>query len=415
MSTERRHIDSLLVHGHEESPSESGATLPPVVLSTAFASESAEQAQAIFLGQEQGHVYSRLSNPTVDRFERRITEICDGAGALAVASGMSAVAMSLLGLLRAGDEIIASRYLFGGSYTFFDQTLRDLGITTHFVDPRCVQAAESLVGPQTKALFLEAIANPAMVVPDFKAFRGMCDRTGVPLIVDVTLLTPYLFDAQALGADIAIFSASKFFAGAASSMGGIILDTGRFPWHQSERFDFTEYRRAGQGAYLAKLSKRLMADIGPCLAPMNAFMFLTGLETLALRMERHCDNAQTIAEFLAEHPRVKDVQFPGLAGHPAHELCKRQFRGRFGSVLSFTLADKAACFRVLNRLRLLKLVTNLGDTRTLVTHPASTIYSTFWKGDQEQVGVTENLIRLSAGIENSGDLLADLDQALAQG
>ena len=405
------HLDTTLVHGSGREGAY-GATLPPVTYSTAYDHATAEEMEAIFAGKAQGLVYSRLQNPTVAALEQRIALACGAAGALAVASGMSAISLTLQALLRQGDSVLASPNLFGGTYTLLARTLPEFGITTQFIDPADPASAEAHIGPGTRAVFLEAIANPAMVVPDFAAWRRLCDRHGLVLLVDATLLTPVLFDAEKLGADVAFFSASKFLAGASSIVGGLMVDTGRCPWHERNLPALADYKREGQAALLTKLRKRLMADVGPTLSPMNAFLILTGLESLPLRFERQCANALAAARYLAEHPRVTAVRYPGLPDHPAHALSAAQFRGGFGSLLSFTLADKAACFRFLNRLELVQRVINLGDTRSLANHPASTIYGTFWKHEQEAAGVPDTLIRFSLGIEHPADLLADLEQAL---
>lgn len=407
------HLDTTLVHGAAPEAGRSGPTLPPIAFSTAYDHGSAEQMAAAFAGESDAHVYSRLQNPTVEALEQRITEACGAAGTLALASGMSAVSLTLLSVLRSGDEVIASSYLFGGTYALFTRTLAELGITTHFVEPRDPAAAEALIGPRTRAVFLEAIANPAMIVPDFAAWRRLCDRHGLALVVDATLLTPVLYDAEALGADVAVFSTSKYLAGAASLVGGLVVDTGRCPWHERPAFGLGDYRQGRPTALLAKLRSTQMLSVGPCLSPMNAFLLLTGLESLPLRLERQCDNAEEAAAYLREHPKVRSVRYPGLQDHPDHALSREQFRGRFGSVLSFELADKAACFRFLNACRLVQRVVNLGDTRSMALHPASTIYGTFWKHQQEQVGVTDGMIRFSLGIEHPTDILADLEQALA--
>jgi O-acetylhomoserine (thiol)-lyase len=413
-----RQLETLLVHGGEDEPDCTGGTdsgrptLPPVVLSTAYAHRTAEEMEAVFAGQAAGHVYSRMSNPTVEALERRIAALCGAAGALALASGMSAIASALLALLRAGDELIAGRFLFGGTYTLLQRMLGDLGVVTHFIDPRCPEEAEARIGERTRGIFLEAIGNPAMSVPDFAAYRAIADRHGVPILVDATLLTPALTDPEPLGADLLFYSGSKFLAGAASAVGGLIVDPGRFPWQASPRFDLGDFRRHGQGALLAKLRRPLMAGVGPCLSPLNAFLLLTGLETLALRLERQCAQAERLAAWLTNHPKVRAVRYPGLPGDPGHALALRQFRGRAGAVLCFELADKASCFRFLNALRLVQRVTNLGDTRTLAVHPQSTIYGTFWLHEQELLGVTPEMVRISVGIEHLDDIVQDLARGL---
>ncbi len=411
-SKEDRKFETILIHGAVTRREEGGATLPPLHFSTAFEHESAEFMEEVFADQQEAPNYSRLQNPTVERLEQRITDVCRARGTLAVASGMSAISLGLTALLKPGDELVASRYLFGGTYTLFDRTMREMGIETRFFDPRHPEAAEELITSRSKALFLEAIANPAMVVPDFSAYRKICRAKGLPLLVDATLITPYLLDAGALGADLAFFSATKYIAGPACTVGGLIVDTGEFAWHKSDRFDFSDFKNAGEHAYLAKLRKRLMADIGPSLSVMNAFLLLLGLETLSLRMERQCRNAETVAAFLREHPRVIRVLFPGLPDDEFHRITGEQFKGNFGSVLSFRLDSKQSCFRFLNALGLVKRATNLGDTKSLALHPASTIFGGLWPREQELLGVTDDMIRFSTGLEDPADITADLEQAL---
>lgn len=406
------HLDTTLVHGKQNQNWEQGATLPPVVFSASFQQESAEAMADVFQGRQDGMIYSRLGNPTVDALEQRITDVCDARGTLALASGMSAVTLALLGFLKAGDELLASSLLFGGNYTLFTKTFKDLGITVHLVDPTRPGLAEGLVNERTKGVFLEAIANPAIVVPDFSTWRALCNKHGLVLVADATLLSPYLFDAEALGADVAVFSSTKYIAGPANTIGGLVVDTGHMDWLAADKLDFADYKQAGANAFLDKLRKRLMADVGPCLSPMTAFLLINGMETLGMRMERQCDNTQKLAEFLDNHPSVEEVLFPGLPKNPYHALAMRQFGGKAGSVFCFKLQDQAACFRFLNAMRLVRLATNMGDTKSLALHPASTIYSTFWKHEQEEAGVTENMIRFSVGIEHPDDLIADLAQAL---
>ncbi len=350
----------------------------------------------------------------MEALEQRVTEICGAAGTLALASGMSAIGLALLSLLRPGDEVIAGNCLFGGTYTLLSQTLAEQGVVTHFVNERDPAAAEARFNARTRAVFLEAIANPAMTVPPLPAWHSLCAERGVPLLLDATLLTPALWSAENAPADVVFFSASKFMAGAASSLAGLVVDTGRFPWHTHAERGLDAFRRKGQGAFIAKLRKQQMAAVGPALSPMTAFLLLTGLETLSLRLERQCANAERVAAWLAGQPQVRHVHYPGLSQHPDHALSRAQYGGRHGSVLSFEVADKPAAFRMLNACRLVRRVTNLGDTRTLAVHPASTIYGTLWPHEQLQLGVTPGMVRLSLGIEHAADLIADLEQALAQ-
>lgn len=409
---QRNSIQTRLIHGSAAAPELGGATLPPLVYSTAFAHESAEDMEAVFVDKQSGHLYSRLQNPTVQELEARITDACGARGTLALASGMSAITLGLLAMLKSGDRILSSRYLFGGSHTLFQRTLPELGIETDYFDPREPKAAEELISKDTKAVFLEAIANPAMVVPDFSLYRDLCTRHGIPLLVDASLLTPYLYDAEALGADVAFFSASKYLAGPASTVGGLIVDTGRFAWHEADKLDFGDFRKRGGMAYLTRLRKELMAGVGPALAPMNAFLLMLGLETLPLRLERQGENTRKVAEFLLEHPKVRKVLYPGLPGDEFYSLATRQFRGSGGAVMAFHLEGREQCFGFLNRLQLVKRAVNMGDTKSIALHPASTIYGTLWPVEREELGVTEDMIRFSVGLEDPEDVIFDLRRAL---
>ena len=406
-----RRLTTLLIHGKHSVRELHGETVPPVSFSAAFEHASAEDLEAVFAGKQEGFLYSRLQNPTVQLLEQRITEVCQGQGALAVATGMSAITLGLLGLAQAGDEIIAGNQLFGGTFTLLNRTLPALGITTHFVPPHSPEGLDGLVKPNTRAVLLEAIANPAMTVPDFAQWRAFCQRHNLPLLIDATLITPCRFDNSKLGAALAFFSSTKYIAGAASTMGGLVVDTGAYDWLANKSLPLADFRKFGPQAFLAKLRRQMMADIGPVLSPMAAFLQMTGLESLDLRFERQCQNAQEVARFLAQHPKVRQVLHPSLPAHPSHALAQAQY-GCFGGLMAFLLEDKAQCFRFLNALGLILRATNLGDSKTLALHPASTIYAGYWPHELEQVGVSESMIRLSVGLEDVRDLLEDLGQAL---
>jgi O-acetylhomoserine (thiol)-lyase len=406
-------MDTLLVHGRGE-PQPYGATLPPVVLSTAFGHASAEAMAAVFAHEQEGHAYSRISNPTVAALEERIAAVHQARGCVAVASGMSAVALVILTLARAGDQLVAGKHIFGGTYSLLHTTLAGLGISTTWVDARAGETVRQAITPRTRAVLVEAIGNPAMAVPDLDGIRAACADAGVPLLVDATLVTPLLLDTAATGTDVAIYSGSKFLAGAATTIGGLIVDTGRFPWGTGDRVNLGDYQRQGAQGFLNRLRQEMMIGIGPALSPQAAFLQIAGLETLGLRLERQCANAQAAAEWLRRQRPVVSVHYPGLADHPGHRLCGRYFRGKFGSVLSFSLASQAACFRFLNALRLVTRASNLGDTRSLALHPASTIYHGFWPAEREAIGVPDTLIRLSLGIEDLKDILADIEAALSE-
>ena len=413
-SNESYCLETRLIHGIAAPKNENGATITPIYYSTAFEHDSAESMERIFQGKEDGFVYTRLRNPTVAALESRFAAVCNARGVVAAASGMSAIALALLALLKSGDELIAGRFLHGSVYTLFDKSFRELGITVHFIDPRHPEEAAARFNDRTRAVFLEALANPAMVVPDIRAFSRLCREHGVPLIADATLLTPCAFDAAALGVSISVYSASKFLAGPATTLGGLIVDNGTYSWRDNPPPGWADLvKQHGESAFLAKLSKRMMMDYGPALAPMNAFLLLLGLETLSLRMERQNQTAERIAEFLNRHPIVREVLYAGLPGAPGHELAKAQFGGRFGSLIAFTLASRAACFSFLNALRLIRRSSNLGDTKSLAIHPASTLYAGYWPAELAAVGVGEEMIRLSVGLEAETDIISDLAQALA--
>jgi O-acetylhomoserine (thiol)-lyase len=406
------HPDTVLVHG-PRTPQPYRATLPPVVLSTAFEHPSAEDMEAVFAHGQDGYAYSRLSNPTVAALEERITAISEARGTVALASGMSAVALALLALVRSGDHLVAGKHIFGGSYTLLNETFSRLGIRTSWVDARNGDDVRRAITPQTRAVLVEAIANPAMAVPDFDAIRKHCNAAHIPLLVDATLVTPLWLDAEATGADVALYSSSKYLAGAATTIGGLIVDTGRFPWGEQGPVELGEYQRHGAQGYLNRIRRELLVGMGPTLSPQTAFLLIVGLETLGLRLERQWSTACRIAAWLQCQPGVSRVLYPGLPHDPDHERCRRYFRGRCGSVLSFTLSSKDACFRFLNALGLIQRAANLGDTRSLALHPASTIYYGFWPAQKDELGVPDTLIRLSVGIEDAEDLSADLAQALA--
>lgn len=404
---------TLLVHGLPQRHPH-GATLPPVTLSTAFEHASAEEMEAVFAHRQESFSYSRLGNPTVAALEERVTWISRARGTVAVASGMSAVAMALLALVRSGDHIVAGKHVFGGTYTLLDTTLNRLGISTTWADVWDGREVNRALRPETRAVFVEAIANPAMTIPDFDAIRTACASRRIALIVDATLLTPLLFDPETTGADVAVYSGSKFLAGAATTVGGLIVDTGRFDWVHDGPDTLGDFRQTGAQAYLSRIRQELMVGIGPCLSPQAAFLQIIGLETLELRMERQRSSAQRVAEWLEQHPSVRSVAYPGLPSHKHHNRCTRYFDGNASCVLSFALQSRDACFRFLNRLQLVRRASNLGDTQSLALHPASTIYQAFWPAQRDELGASETLIRLSVGIEDVEDILADLAAALLE-
>ncbi len=407
------HLDTRLLHGANEPDASTGATVPAIVQSAAFAYETAEGLEAVFAGRAPGYVYSRIANPTVAQFERRIAALEEGRGALACASGMAAISAAALGLAGAGDEIVSGNSVFGGTYSLFAKTLARLGIVTRFVEATDVSAYRRAITDRTRLIFVETIGNPKMDVPDLAAISAVAREHGVALVVDNTVTTPLLLQPKTLGADLVVHSTTKFINGHGNAIGGILVDTGTLDWsHPRYAHLQTLQKRVGGMAFLVYLRNRLVRDLGSGLSPFNAFLMSIGVESLGVRMERHCSNAQRVANFLSRHPRVIETRYPGLAIHSDHALAARQFQNRFGAVLTLRLADKAQCFRFINGLERARNLASLGDAKTLVIHPASTICRELDADERRAVGVTEDLIRMSVGIEHPDDILADLENGL---
>lgn len=402
-------LNTALLHPPKEKEP-CGATLTPIYQVSAFEHSSAEQLEKVFHNQSGGFAYTRISNPTVDAFEKKIAYIEKGIGAVACSSGMAAVSMALLNILESGDEIIASAGLFGGTIDLF-RDLEAFGIRTKFVAHITTEALAPLLTERTKAVFCEIIGNPALDVVDVKSVADLLHSHHIPLIADCTTATPYLVHAFDLGADIVVHSSSKYINGGGNAISGVIVDNGSFHWDETRYRGSAEYRKYGKFAYLAKLRNGLWRNMGACLSPMNAFLNLIGMETLGLRMERLCDNALALAQFLEHDGRVT-VNYPALASSPYAALVQSQFGGRGGAILTLRTGSKEKAFRFVNRLRYAAIATNIGDVRTLVIHPSSTIYAHSDTQQKEAAGVYDDLIRVSVGIEDVQDLIADFRQAI---
>jgi O-acetylhomoserine (thiol)-lyase len=420
-------FDTVALHGGFGGDPATNARAVPIYQTTSYLFDSAEHASKLFALEEFGNIYTRINNPTTDVLERRVAALEGGAGALAVASGQAAVTYSILNLAGAGDRVVSSASLYGGTYNAFSHTLPRFGIDVALVDLADPRAVDDAIGPNTKAVFAETIGNPKIDVLDIERIAGIAHAHGVPLIVDNTLATPYLLRPIEWGADIVVHSATKFVGGHGTAIGGIIVDGGKFDWTASGRFaDFVDpdpsyhgltYATAfGELAYIVKARVTLLRDLGAALSPFNAWLLLQGLETLGARIERHVANAQAVAEFLAAHPRVASVSYPGLPGDPAHERARRYLPAGAGSILTFRLrGDAEDAKRCIDRLKLFSLLANVGDAKSLVIHPASTTHQQLSPRERLRSGVDDATIRLSVGIENVRDILADLDQALAAG
>ncbi|HET7321346.1 MAG TPA: O-acetylhomoserine aminocarboxypropyltransferase/cysteine synthase family protein [Longimicrobiaceae bacterium] len=408
----------------ESADAATNARAVPIYATTSFVFNDAEHAADLFGLREFGNIYTRIMNPTTDVFERRIADLEGGVAAVATASGMSAITLAILNLARAGQNVVAVSSLYGGTHSLFKHTLPRLGIETKFVENDATAVAAA-IDEDTRAVFVETIGNPALDVPDLRALAEAAHAAGVPLVVDNTFATPILARPFEHGADIVVHAATKWLGGHGNSIAGVVVDGGTFDWAASERFRefFVDPDPSYHGlqfaptfgniAFAIRLRVSLLRDVGAALSPFNSFLILQGLETLHLRVQRHVDNALAVARFLEGHPAVKWVRYPGLESHPTHENAKRYLEGGFGGVLTFgVLGGDAEARRVIEGLKLFSHLANVGDAKSLVIHPWSTTHEQLSDEERSAAGVTEDLIRLSVGIEDASDLIDDLDQAL---
>lgn len=405
-------FDSLLVHGGLET-GPAGATTVPIVQSSSFAYESAEGLEDVFRGRTVGQVYTRLGNPTTEALERRLAILEGGGAAIATASGMAAITTAVLTILRAGDEILSSSSLFGGTFSLFRDTLSNYGITARFVDPLDLDGFKAAINERTRLVFVETIGNPKLDVPDVPALANIAHEAGIPIMVDSTVSTPYLASGAQLEADILAYSTSKYINGTGTTIGGAIIDRGVFDWNSPKFPHFEPFHKKYRAfAFTARARKLVHKDVGACAAPFNSYLLTEGIQTLALRMDRHCSSALELAQFLMDHPKVAWVSYPGLKDSPQHAVASRLYGGRYGGLLTFGTGDKASAFKVINRLKLARNLANIGDAKTLVIHPASTICADYNAEEKALMGVTEDLIRVSVGIEDCRDIIEDFKQAL---
>lgn len=418
-------FETLSLHaGQETADSATNARAVPIYQTTSYVFDSPEHAANLFGLKQFGNIYTRIMNPTHDAFERRIAALEGGIGALAAASGQAAETMAILNIAEAGDEIVSSTSLYGGTYNLFRYTLPKLGIKVHFVDGREPENFRAAINEHTKAIYAETVGNPRLDTLDIRAVADIAHANGLPLIIDNTVPTPYLVQPLKHGADIVVHSATKFIGGHGTAIGGVIVDGGTFDWAASGRFPMlTEpdpsyhglrYVEAlGPLAYIIKARVQLLRDLGPATTPFNAWLFLQGLETLPLRMERHSQNALRVAEFLESHPAVDWVTYPGLKSHPQHALAEKYFTHGYGAILGFGIkGGLEAGKRLIRHVELFSHLANIGDAKSLIIHPASTTHSQLEPDEQVATGVTPDFVRLSIGLETVEDLLDDLDQAL---
>ena len=403
-------FNTKLLHGKAGRNTPDGATLPGISQVSAFSYDSAEHLEKVFGNKAPGFAYTRIGNPTVAAFEQRINEVEGGTGAVACASGMAAITSALLNILSAGDEIIAGSGLFGGTIDLF-KDLEAFGITTHFIPHITVEDIKPVLNKNIKAVFGEIIGNPGLDVVNIKEVSDFLHENGVPFIVDATTATPYLINALAAGADIVIHSSSKYINGSGNAISGIIVDGGKFQWDKERYPAMKEYSKYGKFAYTARLRNDVWRNMGGCLAPMNAYLNILGLETLGIRMKALCNNALTLAKALEKLPGIT-VNYPGLESSPYKTLVDEQFGGLGGAILTIRAGSRENAFKLINSLKYALIATNIGDLRTLVIHPASTIYLHSTQEEQEHAGVYDDTIRISVGLEDVEDLIEDFKQAV---
>jgi O-acetylhomoserine (thiol)-lyase len=423
-SQSKHRLETICLHGGQKPDSETGARAVPIYQTTSFVFQDTESAARLFTLEGEGDIYTRISNPTSAVVEERMAALEGGVGALLTASGQAASTLLFTTLAGQGENIVSSASLYGGTRTLLSAVLPRFGITARFADVRRPESFEALIDPKTKALFVEIISNPSGEVADLEAFASLAHRHRLPLVVDNTFATPILCRPFEWGADIVFHSATKFIGGHGTSIGGIMIDGGSFPWDSGRFPEFVDpsagyhglrfWERFGKAAFITRCRVEGMRSLGPAPSPFNAFLFLQGLETLHLRVPRHCENALRLAEWLKRHPKISWVAYAGLPDHPSHGLAKKYLRGGFGSIFTFGVKGGAESGRrVIESVKLISHLANVGDSKSLILHPASTSHSQLTPEEQAAAGVTPDMIRISVGTENAVDLIDDLGAALA--
>lgn len=416
-------FDTIALHGGQRPDAATGARAVPIYQTTSYVFRDTTHAANLFALKEFGNIYTRIMNPTWAVLEERVAALEGGVGALATASGQAAETLAVLNIARAGEQIVSSASLYGGTYNLFHYTLPKMGIEATFVDPSEPGDFRKAITPKTRLIFAETLGNPKNDMLDIEAVARVAHDAGIPLMIDNTVATPYLCRPFEWGADIIVHSLTKFLGGHGTSIGGIIVDSGKFDWANGKFRELVEpdptyhnlkfVETFGNLAYILKARVQLLRDLGPALSPFNAFQILQGIETLSLRMQRHCDNALKVAQFLEDHPAVTWVNYPGLASHPTHALAKKYLQHGFGAIVGFGIkGGSQAGIKFINAVKLLSHLANIGDAKSLVIHPASTTHQQLTPAEQLETGVTEDFIRLSIGLETIEDIIADIDQAL---
>lgn len=421
-----RKFETLQLHGGQSPDPTTHAVAVPIYQTTSYVFDNSEHAQRLFGLEEPGNIYTRIMNPTTSVLEERMALLEGGVGALAFASGSAAITATILNIAGSGDELVAASTLYGGTYNLLSATLPRLGITTTFVNPDDPENFRTAINENTKAIYIESLGNPAINIVDVKAVAQIAHDNGLPLIVDNTFATPYLFRPLNFGADIVVYSATKFIGGHGTTIGGIIVDGGSFDWAGSGRFPLfttpdasyhgiTYATDIGAAAFIVKARVQLLRDTGACISPFNAFLLLQGLETLSLRLDRHLENTQKVVSYLTNHPQVSWVNYPSLSDNPYKSLSDEYFKKGPGSIFTFGIKGGiAAARKFIDSLTLFTHLANVADAKSLVIHPATTTHQQLSGDDLIAAGVTEDMIRLSIGLEHSDDILTDLDQAFSQ-
>lgn len=417
-------FETLQLHAGQVVDATTKSRAVPIYQTTSFVFEDTQEGAELFALQKAGNIYTRITNPTTSAFEERIAALEGGVGALATASGMAAITYTILGLAHAGDHVVAASTIYGGTFNLLKETLPRYGITTTFVDIDNLEEVEAAIKDNTKLVLIETLGNPVINIPDIEKIAEIAHKHQIPLVADNTFATPYLINVFSHGVDIAVHSATKFIGGHGTTIGGVIVDSGKFDWAASRKFpqfvnedpsyhNLSYTRDVGAAAFIVALRVQLLRDTGAALSPFNSFLLLQGLETLSLRVERHVQNAEKIVDFLVNHPKVEKVNYPKLADSPYHALAEKYLPKGVGSIFTFHVkGGEAEARKVIDNLEIFSNLANVADAKSLVVHPATTTHAQLSDSDLEAAGVTKNQIRLSIGLENVDDLIEDLRLAL---
>ena len=419
----KRKLETLALHAGQTADPTTLSRAVPIYQTSSYVFRSSEHAANLFGLKEFGNIYTRLMNPTTDVLEQRLAQMDGGVGALAFASGQAAITATILNIAQAGDNIVSTSCLYGGTYNLFHYTFQRLGIEVKFVDSSDPENFRRAIDGRTRLVYMESVGNPKNNVDDFEAIAAIAHEAGIPLVVDNTVTTPYLFRPLEHGADIVVYSLTKFISGHGTSIGGAVVDGGTFPWNNGKFPEFTDpepsyhglrfWEALGNLSYIVRMRVTILRDMGGCISPFNSFQIIQGLETLHVRMARHVENAQKVAETLEKHPLVSWVNYPGLPSHSDHARAKRYLPHGAGAIIGFGIKGGIeAGKKFIDSVKLLSHLANIGDAKSLVIHPASTTHQQLSAEEQLSTGVTPDFIRLSVGIENVDDIIADIDQAL---